>query len=559
MAPGKFKKKDDGNIADSAAELVKSDEKNSKSVKAKLISAKSAKAKLKDASKLSSQELVQSKEARTVSEVTVKNKNKRKRNKLDKKDWNGKTDTPKRNKLDKKDWNGKTDTPKDVISHRRNEVEKITKDKREGRERREQKPGKSIGGMIFMCNAKTKPDCFHYHVMGVSAGRLELVMRIKPGLKLFLYDFDLKLMYGIYEATSTGGMKLQPAAFAGAFPAQVRFKIYKDCLPLPEGVFKKAIRDSYDEKTHKFKTELTVDQVKRLTELFHPAPWLHSNARSSQSELMPVPSVQPPPSLSTLPSQETHREQVYREQQYGTKPRQGSTPYDDDGHNIMPKNAHSSDPLFLTEKEYRNYGLRSERHFLPTTASGSLPTSTTYDNHWFDHGREQLPSNLISRSDNSALVPKEPGRGDIHFLSEKEYRTYGLKGCQEPPSRQTLPTLEANRVFEDSMKNVCNPYDDSTTSLVNRYLSLPGTVATPTEPYYLTRGGAYVNNSSYTYGTKDHLGRLNSEGEISHSSYASHALSEYNKTYHRLGGDPGVTSSTVSSRYSFEGPSFSRR
>ncbi|CDP03559.1 unnamed protein product [Coffea canephora] len=525
MEAGKFNKKADDDIADSAAEPVRLHEKNPKSLKAKP----------NDVSKSSSQEFMQSKEAETVSEVKAKYKNKRKRN-----------------KRGKQDRNVKTDSAKDLIPHHRDEAMEITKDKGEESKRREQKSGKIIGGMIFMCNAKTKPDCFRYRVMGIPTSRQELVMRIKPGLKLFLFDFDLKLMYGIYEASSSGGMKLEPAAFSGAFSAQVRFKICKDCLPLPEGVFKKAIKENYDEKTHKFKTELTVEQVKKLTELFHPAPWLPPNGKASGTEIVPVPVVWPPPSLSTLPEQEIFREQVYKEQ-YGTKTHQRSMRNDDDHHHIMPNNGHSSRPLFLSEKEYRSFGLRSERHFLPTTAPAGLPTSHMDDNHRFNNGREQLPSNPISLSNNAALVQKGPGCHNIYFPSEKEYRTYGLRGCHEVPSRQT-PTLETKQSFEDPIKDVCNPYDDSTTSLVNRYLSLPGPVATPKEPFYLESRGAHVNGSSYARETKDHLQRLNSEVELSHPLYASHALSDYNRNYHRLGGGPDFTSSKVSSRYGFDGP-----
>ncbi|KAM3309290.1 hypothetical protein P3S67_011034 [Capsicum chacoense] len=76
-------------------------------------------------------------------------------------------------------------------------------------------------GMIFMCNSETKKDCYRYKVLGLPANKKETVEKIYKGMRLFLYDVDLKLMYGIYKAAGRGGCNLQPKAFKSQFPSQV--------------------------------------------------------------------------------------------------------------------------------------------------------------------------------------------------------------------------------------------------------------------------------------------------------------------------------------------------
>lgn len=137
-----------------------------------------------------------------------------------------------------------------------------------GEKKKEKGNEERVFGFIFMCNGKTKPQCYQYRVFGLPTGRKEEVAKIKVGTKLFLFDFDLKLLYGIYEASSKGQMNLEQDAFNGKFPAQVKFKIWKECLPLSEGAFKNAIRDNYEGS--KFRPELTKKQVKALISLFRP-------------------------------------------------------------------------------------------------------------------------------------------------------------------------------------------------------------------------------------------------------------------------------------------------
>ncbi|GAU38129.1 hypothetical protein TSUD_318160 [Trifolium subterraneum] len=127
-----------------------------------------------------------------------------------------------------------------------------------------------LAGFIFMCNRMTKPECYRYRVFALPAGRRYIVERINPGTYLFLFDTDVKLLYGTYLATSTGMLNIQPYAFGGRFPAQVSFKIHQDCLPLPENHFKHAIKDNYQNHSNKFNPELNIGQVRNLLEMFRP-------------------------------------------------------------------------------------------------------------------------------------------------------------------------------------------------------------------------------------------------------------------------------------------------
>lgn len=100
----------------------------------------------------------------------------------------------------------------------------MAKMKRERKSHHRHRPiygGAPPSGYIFICDRVTKPECFQFQVFGLPMSRIDTVVRIEPGAPLFLFDCELRILYGVYGAASHGGANLVPHAFGGKFPAQV--------------------------------------------------------------------------------------------------------------------------------------------------------------------------------------------------------------------------------------------------------------------------------------------------------------------------------------------------
>ena len=92
-----------------------------------------------------------------------------------------------------------------------------------------------MAGAIFMSNSETRDDCFGTGVFGLPPEYQHFVANVKQGMPLFLFDYTDRNLYGVFEATSDGGMDIRRGAFRSAgrtYPAQVNSVCYAAWLLL---------------------------------------------------------------------------------------------------------------------------------------------------------------------------------------------------------------------------------------------------------------------------------------------------------------------------------------
>ncbi|KAL2480293.1 DCD domain-containing protein [Abeliophyllum distichum] len=125
-------------------------------------------------------------------------------------------------------------------------------------------------GAIFMSNVASKKECFKHKVFALPSSQAKFVKQVKAGMVLFLFEYEKRELFGVYQACSDGAMDIVPHlcnSLGKKFPAQVHFKPIWYCNPLSEKMFQDAIYDNYY-SAKKFNFGLSEDQVHRLLLLF---------------------------------------------------------------------------------------------------------------------------------------------------------------------------------------------------------------------------------------------------------------------------------------------------
>ncbi|KAH9550323.1 hypothetical protein CY35_10G065600 [Sphagnum magellanicum] len=134
-----------------------------------------------------------------------------------------------------------------------------------------------LGGFIFVCNNDTMNEDFERHLFGLPQRYQDTVRAIQPGLPLFLYNYSTRCLHGVFEASSDGGLNLEPGAWenkdtrkngrqqSSRFPAQVRVRWREQRPPLEEETFRPLL---YHYDGPKFRLELSKAEADDLLKLF---------------------------------------------------------------------------------------------------------------------------------------------------------------------------------------------------------------------------------------------------------------------------------------------------
>lgn len=82
----------------------------------------------------------------------------------------------------------------------------------------------NLAGAIFMCNRTTKKECLRRKIFALPHSGAEFVKKVKAGMFLFLFEYEQRKLYGVFEAASNGMIMSGPGSFTKSgrtYPAQV--------------------------------------------------------------------------------------------------------------------------------------------------------------------------------------------------------------------------------------------------------------------------------------------------------------------------------------------------
>jgi hypothetical protein len=125
-------------------------------------------------------------------------------------------------------------------------------------------------GHIFFVSADTARECLSKQLAGLPPSKKAVVARIKAGDPIFVYNTTSRVFHGVFEAACDGGYRLDPDAFGGGYPSQVRFAVALKCPDQTLAAVRHVLPMTGDKKGH-FSPELEPLAALKLRNIFERA------------------------------------------------------------------------------------------------------------------------------------------------------------------------------------------------------------------------------------------------------------------------------------------------
>jgi len=121
-----------------------------------------------------------------------------------------------------------------------------------------------VKGQVFASTNKSQEECFERQLFGTSKLYGASAFRVKKGDFLFLLNLDSDVLYGVFKASSDAGVNIEPEAWKGKYPYQVRVEPVWEITPLKNG--KKLLKKLGITRSSPISKTATV----KLLELYRP-------------------------------------------------------------------------------------------------------------------------------------------------------------------------------------------------------------------------------------------------------------------------------------------------
>lgn len=119
-------------------------------------------------------------------------------------------------------------------------------------------------GQVFACTDKSQNECFTRLLFGTNRTYAPAAMRVKQGDSLFLLNLDSDILYGVFRAISSAKMNIEPEAWGGRYPYQVRVEPISKIIPIKNA--KKLLKTLSIKRSSPMNRRATI----KLLEIYRP-------------------------------------------------------------------------------------------------------------------------------------------------------------------------------------------------------------------------------------------------------------------------------------------------